>query len=48
LPFGTLCGEFGSDGWVHGVAFSPSGNQIAWVGKFIYLFLFLFIILFFL
>jgi len=32
LPFGTVCGEFGSDshGWVHSVAFSPSGNAIAY------------------
>jgi actin related protein 2/3 complex subunit 1A/1B len=34
LPLGTVCGEFGGEfgGWVHGVAFSPSGNTIAWVG----------------
>lgn len=27
-------GEFsnGSGGWVHDVAFSPSGNKLAWVG----------------
>ncbi|KAI9348575.1 WD40-repeat-containing domain protein [Obelidium mucronatum] len=33
LPFGTLCGEFGTSngGWVHDVAFSPSGNILAWV-----------------
>jgi actin related protein 2/3 complex subunit 1A/1B len=31
LPFGTLCGEFPSNGWVHGVAFSPSGSAVAWV-----------------
>ncbi|KAJ3347571.1 hypothetical protein HDU83_002034 [Entophlyctis luteolus] len=33
LPFGTLCGEFGlpNGGWVHDVAFSPSGNVLAWV-----------------
>ncbi|KAJ3277535.1 Polycomb protein sop-2 [Borealophlyctis nickersoniae] len=32
LPFGTLCGEFGTetDGWVHSVAFAPSGNAIAY------------------
>ncbi|KAJ3412392.1 protein 2 3 complex subunit [Chytridiales sp. JEL 0842] len=32
LPFGTVCGEFGNDngGWVHSVAFSPSGNTLAW------------------
>ncbi|KAL2916676.1 ARP2/3 actin-organizing complex subunit Sop2 [Polyrhizophydium stewartii] len=29
LPFGTVCGEFSAGGWVHGVAFSPSGNTIA-------------------
>ncbi|KAJ3250350.1 hypothetical protein HDU77_006753 [Chytriomyces hyalinus] len=34
LPFATLCGEFGTanGGWVHDVAFSPSGNILAWVG----------------
>ncbi|KAI8607131.1 WD40-repeat-containing domain protein [Chytriomyces sp. MP71] len=34
LPFGTLCGEFGTPngGWVHDAAFSPSGNILAWVG----------------
>lgn len=34
LPFGTLCGEFATPagGWVHGVAFSPSGDAIAFVG----------------
>ncbi|KAJ3215938.1 protein 2 3 complex subunit [Dinochytrium kinnereticum] len=32
LPFDTLCAEFGVDtgGWVHSVAFSPSGNLLAW------------------
>ncbi|GAA99343.1 uncharacterized protein L969DRAFT_619542 [Mixia osmundae IAM 14324] len=31
LPFNTLCGEFSSPagGWVHGVAFSPSGDALA-------------------
>jgi actin related protein 2/3 complex subunit 1A/1B len=29
LPFGTVCGEFDAGGWVHSVAFSPSGNSIA-------------------
>jgi len=31
LPFNTVCGEFASPsgGWVHGVAFSPSGNALA-------------------
>lgn len=34
LPFGTVCGEFStpSGGWVHGVAFSPSGDVVAFVG----------------
>ena len=33
LPFGTICGEFKSPngGWVHDVAFSPSGNALAFV-----------------
>ncbi|KAJ3270333.1 hypothetical protein HDV01_007912 [Terramyces sp. JEL0728] len=30
LPFGTICGEFGAGGWVHGVSFSPSGNAMAY------------------
>jgi actin related protein 2/3 complex, subunit 1A/1B len=30
LPFGTVCGEFSAGGWVHAVAFSPSGNSIAY------------------
>lgn len=31
LPFNTVCGEFLNDsaGWVHGCAFSPSGNALA-------------------
>jgi len=30
--FGTLLAEFDTNnGWVHGVQFSPSGNQLAWV-----------------
>jgi len=31
LPFGTVCGEFASPagGWVHAVAFSPSGDVLA-------------------
>ncbi|BGP15619.1 hypothetical protein JCM10213_004139 [Rhodosporidiobolus nylandii] len=31
LPFNTVCGEFisPSGGWVHGVAFSPSGDALA-------------------
>jgi actin related protein 2/3 complex subunit 1A/1B len=34
LPFGQLCGEFGlpNGGWVHSVAFSPSGDVLAWTG----------------
>ncbi|MCO5596103.1 hypothetical protein L7F22_050163 [Adiantum nelumboides] len=34
LPFGTICGEFKTpaSGWVHGVAFSPSGDSLAFVG----------------
>ena len=34
MPFGNCLAEFsnGSGGWVHGVAFSPSGNKLAWVG----------------
>ncbi|WFC99165.1 ARP2/3 actin-organizing complex subunit Sop2 [Malassezia yamatoensis] len=34
LPFGTVCGEFPTptNGWVHGVAFSPSGDALAFVG----------------
>ncbi|KKZ64822.1 actin like protein 2/3 complex, subunit 1A/1B [[Emmonsia] crescens] len=31
LPFNTVCGEFLNDsaGWIHGCAFSPSGNSLA-------------------
>lgn len=29
LPFGTVCGEYNANGWVHSVAFSPSGAQLA-------------------
>ncbi|ORY24207.1 WD40-repeat-containing domain protein [Naematelia encephala] len=34
LPFGTICGEFSTPngGWVHDVAFSPSGDVLAYVG----------------
>ncbi|ORY92442.1 putative Arp2/3 protein complex subunit sop2 [Leucosporidium creatinivorum] len=34
LPFNTVCGEFASPsgGWVHGVAFSPSGDALAFAG----------------
>lgn len=33
LPFNTICGEYSSPagGWVHSVAFTPSGNAIAFV-----------------
>jgi len=33
MPFGALMAEFnnGAGGWVHCVAFSPSGGKIAWV-----------------
>ncbi|KAK4053392.1 ARP2/3 actin-organizing complex subunit Sop2 [Microbotryomycetes sp. JL201] len=33
LPFNTVCGEYASpaSGWVHGVAFSPSGDVLAFV-----------------
>lgn len=30
LPIGTICGDFNAEAWVHAVAFSPSGNAIAW------------------
>ncbi|KAF9933354.1 hypothetical protein FBU30_005758 [Linnemannia zychae] len=34
LPFNTVCGEFssGSGGWIHGVAFSPNGDSLAFTG----------------
>jgi len=34
MPFGAIMKEFanGRGGWVHGVAFSPSGSKVAWVG----------------
>ncbi|KAJ3474564.1 hypothetical protein NLI96_g12390 [Meripilus lineatus] len=34
LPFNTICGEFSSPagGWVHTVAFSPSGDVLAFAG----------------
>ncbi|KAF2405094.1 ARP2/3 actin-organizing complex subunit Sop2 [Trichodelitschia bisporula] len=33
LPFNTVCGEYlnNTAGWVHGVAFSPSGDSLAFV-----------------
>lgn len=33
LPFNTLCGDFvsGNGGWIHDVAFSPSGETLAFV-----------------
>ncbi|CAD5220367.1 unnamed protein product [Bursaphelenchus xylophilus] len=30
LPFGILLAEFTTYGWVRSLAFSPSGNQLAW------------------
>lgn len=34
LPFNTVCGEFlnNTAGWVHSVAFSPSGDALAFAG----------------
>lgn len=34
LPFNTVCGEFsnGTGGWIHSVAFSPSGDALAFTG----------------
>ena len=34
LPFNTVCGEYlnSTAGWVHAVAFSPSGNALAFAG----------------
>ncbi len=34
LPFGTVCAEYRTPagGWVHGVAFSPSGDAVAYLG----------------
>ena len=34
MPFGAIMAELsnGSGGWVRAVAFSPSGNKLAWVG----------------
>lgn len=34
LPFNTVCGEFlnNTAGWIHSVAFSPSGNALAFAG----------------
>ncbi|KAI1305602.1 hypothetical protein EDD11_004893 [Mortierella claussenii] len=34
LPFNTVCGEFSSTsgGWIHSVAFSPSGDSLAFSG----------------
>ncbi|KAL5332892.1 Alpha/Beta hydrolase protein [Aspergillus crustosus] len=34
LPFNTICGEYLNDsaGWIHGVAFSPNGNALAFTG----------------
>ena len=35
LPFNTVCGEFNSPngGWVHDVAFSPSGDALAFASE---------------
>ncbi|KAI9789764.1 MAG: hypothetical protein M1816_005803 [Peltula sp. TS41687] len=35
LPFNTVCGEYMNDsaGWINGVAFSPSGNTLAFVAS---------------
>ena len=32
LPFGTVCGEFLTNSWVHSVGWAPLGNTIGWVG----------------
>ena len=34
MNFGNCMAEYanGSGGWVHDVAFSPSGNKLVWVG----------------
>jgi len=34
FPFNTVCGEFsnGTGGWIHSVAFSPSGDALAFTG----------------
>lgn len=36
LPFNTVCGEFNSPsgGWVHDVAFSPSGDALAFASEY--------------
>lgn len=32
IPFNTVCADYSaSAGWIHSIAFSPSGNGIAWV-----------------
>lgn len=31
LPWAKLCAEFPTSAWIHDIAFSPSGNQLAWV-----------------
>jgi actin related protein 2/3 complex, subunit 1A/1B len=31
LPFGENLAEWGCEGWVHAIRWSPSGNQLAWV-----------------
>lgn len=30
---GCIMKQFKASGWVHGIAFSPSGNQCAWVTR---------------
>ncbi|EPX75122.1 ARP2/3 actin-organizing complex subunit Sop2 [Schizosaccharomyces octosporus yFS286] len=30
LPFNTVCAEYPSNGWIHSVQFSPSGNALAY------------------
>jgi len=31
LPWAKVLAEFPTTGWIHDIAFSPSGNQLAWV-----------------
>jgi actin related protein 2/3 complex subunit 1A/1B len=31
MPFGVLLAEYKASGWIHAVAFSPSGCRLAWV-----------------
>lgn len=34
IPLNTVCGEWlnANGGWIHGIAFSPSGDSVAWTG----------------